>query len=105
VSAITDGAMLAMLALPGARPAYALDALVDLCNHLSLPLPLRSGRVAGDWNLRAAPSRESAIVGELHTGAVVQVWGQLTQPDDLWLLIRTTDRTAAGWLYHTALDE
>jgi hypothetical protein len=102
---INDGQMLGMLALPGARPSWVLDALVDLCNHLTTPLPARSGVVAGDWNVRSAPSRESGAIGELHTGERVQVWGSVMQIDGQWLLVRAADRKLAGWLFHTALDD
>lgn len=102
---IGDGVMLALLALPGARPAYALDALVELCNHLSVPLPLRSGLVNGSWNLRAGPGRETAAVGELAHGELVEVWGQLGNAQgETWLTVRSADRQRAGWLLAAALD-
>jgi uncharacterized protein YraI len=105
VPLINDGQMLGMLALPGARPSYVLDALVELCNHLTTPLPARSGVVAGDWNVRGGPSLAEGVVGELHTGERVQVWGSVTQADGQWLLVRTVSGGLAGWLFHTALDE
>lgn len=102
---ISAGVMLAMLALPGARPEYALEALVDLCHHLSIPLPICSGTVSGSWNLRAGPGRETAMVGELAHGELVEVWGQLVNAQgETWLTVRSADRQRAGWLLVAALD-
>jgi hypothetical protein len=102
---IDNGVMLAMLALPGSRPGYALDALVELANHLTVPLPLRSGTVNGSWNLRAGTGKETAAVGEFNTGDLVEVFGQIVnQQGETWLLVRSIDRKQAGWLFATALD-
>lgn len=87
----------ATLLPPSSVPVKDSQSLVPIATATPDP---RTARVSNGGNVRAAPSRQGAVRGQIHASQTVELLGRTT--DGIWLRISAGPQLA-GWTHQSLL--